>query len=705
MADKLTMLSLFSGGGMFDVAAECVGIDTVMMSEIEPFPIAVTRKHFPNAVHLGDINKIDGAKITPVDIVCGGFCCQDVSTAGKMVGLHGARSGLFFQMTRIIREMLAATDGQSPRYLVFENVPGLLSSGKGADFREVMDEIASLGFIADANILDAQEFGVAQRRKRVFIACVNKKYYDPADFADVTNNRDKRMQKALDAWASIASEGGDTFHGIASRPHEVRRQKLSEILESNVDNRYYLTKAACAGILRRVDSKGKEIPRLLRSALESQAELFTAPNTANGEPMTFEAGATARLPKGKYWSGIAPTLRSDPGDNLCSVAFQAGSMSRLSGNHAWEEVSPTLRAEAHSGDNACSVAIPIDERNAVRNGGSQGVGVGEDGQPSYTVTAEYAGAVAVENHLQDFRLKITGDTVQSMCRNMGGGGQNVPLVLNQREQAMTVGENVANTMSATQYKAPQAVCVQGNIIGRKPENGANGKGVNDEISYTLTEVDRHAVCYQDTAPTLTTELSHQNGNGIMTGGGAVVEEVYSMTAGSFTQVNDNIAPNLMARDFKDPPFVNAKPAFGIDRAAYNQGANALYKPQIDVEGVHSLTAQGPAAVSAPPAYVVRRLTPTECLVLMGLPRDYAADLGIAEPTEEDIAFWQNVFETHRVIVGTSSKPKTRNKIAKFLKNPYSDSACYRLAGNGAVVSVCEFVLEGLTVHNARRNAQ
>jgi DNA (cytosine-5)-methyltransferase 1 len=144
-------------------------------------------------------------------------------------------------------------------------------------------------------------------------------------------------------------------------------------------------------------------------------------------------------------------------------------------------------------------------------------------------------------------------------------------------------------MSATQSKGVQAVCVQGNIIGRKPENGAMGKGVNEDLSFTLTEVDRHAVCY-------------------------------SMTAGSFTQVNDNIAPNLMARDFKDPPFVNAKPTFDIDRAAYNQGANALYKPQIDVEGVHSITAQGPTAVSAPPNYVVRRLTPAECLVLMGLCR-------------------------------------------------------------------------------------
>jgi DNA (cytosine-5)-methyltransferase 1 len=622
MTDKLTMLSLFSGGGMFDLAAEQCGIETVAMSEVEPFPIAVTRRRFPNAAHLGDINKIGGSKITPVDIVCGGFCCQDLSCAGKMAGLHGERSGLFFQMTRIIREMMAATNNALPRYLIFENVPGLLSSAKGADFREVMDEIASLGFIADANILDAQEFGVAQRRKRVFIVCVNRNHYNPAEFADVPNCRDKRMQKVLDAW------NGETFHGIASRPHEVHRRKLSEILESNVDEKYYLTAAACLGILRRVDAKGKEIPQLLRSALEQQAGLLSDnPNKSGGEPVTFEAGATARLPSGKYWSDIAPTIRRDPGDNTCSVA------------------------------------IPLDLRNATRNGGTQGAGVGANGEPSFTLTAERQHGIAISNHPNDSRIGIDErGLADCLTGRAGTGGGNVPLVLNQREQAMTVSENIANTQSATQYKAPQAVCVQGSIIGRKPENGAMGKGVNEDLSFTLDTHDTPAVAY-------------------------------SMTTGSFTQVNKEISPTIMNRDYRDPPL-----AFGIDRAACNQGANALYKPQIDVEGIHSLTAQGPGAVSAPPSYVVRRLTPSECLVLMGLPRDYCANLGIAEPTEEDIQFWAEVFETHRNITGKSSKPKTRNQIVKFLKNPYSDSACYRMAGNGAVVSVARWIMEGIVSH-------
>jgi DNA-cytosine methyltransferase len=215
--NSLTLGSLFSGSGAFELTAENLGITPIWASEVEPFPIAVTRKHFPKMLHLGDICKINGAEIPPVDIITGGFCCQDLSVAGRQAGLHGERSGLFFEMIRIIREMLEKTDGNFPKYLVFENVPGLLSSSKGADFREVMDEISALGFIADPNILDSQDFKIAQRRKRVFIACINKKYFNIEHFSNCPKIREKRMEKALANW------NGDTFYGIASRPHTAEK--------------------------------------------------------------------------------------------------------------------------------------------------------------------------------------------------------------------------------------------------------------------------------------------------------------------------------------------------------------------------------------------------------------------------------------------------------------------------------------------------
>ena len=164
--------SLFDGIGGFPLAASRHGIEPVWASEIEPFPIEVTRRHFPDMVHLGDITKINGAEIEPVDIISFGSPCQDLSVAGKRAGMDGERSGLFYEAIRIIKEMRDATDGQYPTALVWENVPGALSSNDGDDILAVLDCLNDMGYVVDLNILDAQHMGVPQRRRRVFAVCV-----------------------------------------------------------------------------------------------------------------------------------------------------------------------------------------------------------------------------------------------------------------------------------------------------------------------------------------------------------------------------------------------------------------------------------------------------------------------------------------------------------------------------------------------------
>jgi len=149
MSAAITLGSLFDGIGGFVLAGARHGITTLWASEIEAFPMEVTKFHFPEMLHLGDITKLDGAKLPPVDIIAGGSPCQNLSVAGRREGLAGSRSGLFFEQIRIIREMRDADkrNGRTaqfirPRYGIWENVPGAFSSGEppGEDFRVVLEE-------------------------------------------------------------------------------------------------------------------------------------------------------------------------------------------------------------------------------------------------------------------------------------------------------------------------------------------------------------------------------------------------------------------------------------------------------------------------------------------------------------------------------------------------------------------------------------
>lgn len=191
MNKPLTLGSLFSGSGTFEVAGMLSGIVPKWSSEIEPFPIAVTTKRLPFVKHLGDINKINGAEIEPVDIITFGSPCTDLSVAGKRQGLNAERSGLFFQAVRIIKEMRCATNGKYPRFAVWENVAGAFSSGGGEDFRCVLEELCKVknpdisvpkpakwekageimgkGFSLAYRTVDAQYWGVPQRRMRIYL--------------------------------------------------------------------------------------------------------------------------------------------------------------------------------------------------------------------------------------------------------------------------------------------------------------------------------------------------------------------------------------------------------------------------------------------------------------------------------------------------------------------------------------------------------
>ena len=244
----------------------------------------------------------------------------------------------------------------------------------------------------------------------------------------------------------------------------------------------------------------------------------------------------------------------------------------------------------------------------------------------------------------------------------------VAFTQNQRDEVRDLGEKSA-ALAAELGVKQQTFVLQGNMIGRKDENGPQGDGVNEDVCFTLDATDRHAVC----AP----------------------ESVYAMTTGSYMQVEKEVAPTLMARDYKDPTTI--APAPHLNEGVMGTVATGAHPSGFNGQDAFNdrLVIDNPEVQPTPVTYTVRRLTPTECARLQGFPDWWCRDLGTENPTEEELTFWADVFETHRRIVTQAKKQKTEKQLRKWLADPYSDAAEYKLWGNGVALPCVYFVLAGI----------
>jgi len=262
--DRMTLGSLFDGSGGFPLAGMLAGIEPVWNSEIEPFAVRVTEKRMPTVRHYGNISEMNGADIPPVDIITFGSPCQDMSIAGKRSGLGGERSGLFHEAIRIIKEMRCKTNGEYPKYIVWENVCGAFSSNGGDDFRCVLEEICRVkapeisvpspkkwehaGLILGDSYsvawrtMDAQYWGVPQRRKRIFLVadfdgkCAGKILFKSEGLSGYTSESFRAWQRTADSSESRTDTTGlyvcdgkgrkiDVLHfseGLADQSDEVQ---------------------------------------------------------------------------------------------------------------------------------------------------------------------------------------------------------------------------------------------------------------------------------------------------------------------------------------------------------------------------------------------------------------------------------------------------------------------------------------------------
>ena len=553
---SFTIGSLFDGSGGFPLAAFMCGGTPVWASEIEPYPIAVTKTRFPYMKHLGSVTDIKGNEIEPVDVITFGSPCQDLSVAGKRAGLkhtengdeETTRSGLFMDAVRIIKEMREATNGKYPRFAVWENVPGAFSSNKGEDFRIVLQELIQIaeptavmpavpkngrpyadsycgeGWSLAYRVYDAQYWGVPQRRRRIYLV------------ADFRGECAGKVSFERDGLRGYFEEGGSPWQGAAS-----------------------------------------------------DAEGSVGADDCRGSFITLEPGIAAR-----------------------------------EGGHIYEGVSGTLRANA--GDNQMAVAYSI------------------------------------ENHPADSRVNLDeSGKVQTLTSRMGTGGGNVPMVM---EPVVYDGAGITSPINASNHQ-PGDPC-HTLSIDRADTAGCNGKGVKEDICYTLNTIDRPAVAYS-------LETFH-----------CTSEEEKTTT--------------LKARDYKDPVCVAygvGEQPIAIDRAFFNQGQNALYDPQFYQDGtVPTLVARGPSAVQI--RYIVRRLTPTECARLQGFPDTWGHPIEKTDLTDEEYQFWLNVRNTHAEINGKAVKEYTKDQMLNWYNKLHTDSAEYKLWGNGISLPNALYIMQGIS---------
>lgn len=358
---NLTYGSLFAGVGGFDLGFDKAGWECKFQVEWDKHCQSVLKRHWSNVPKFEDVRDVNGADLTPVDLISFGSPCQDLSVAGKRSGLEGDRSGLFFEGIRIIKEMRDATNGQYPKWAIWENVPGALTSNKGEDFGEVLNQMANIGALGiEWHILDAQWFGVAQRRRRIFvIACwdssalarSNGKILSvPEDSrGDIKKSRKKRKQASR---ASETSIGEPIWYG---------KTGFSKYEEGGV--------TISASDHKRPD---------MNFILEPFVKVRRAQSTEDFE--TWDN------------NGVSPTLNAfdNSGETRSTVLVVDGT--RVNDVRIYEDgIVPTLKHRMGTGGGQVPLigesAIPIQGTIIGRadTSGPQGKGFGDIGDPSYTL--------------------------------------------------------------------------------------------------------------------------------------------------------------------------------------------------------------------------------------------------------------------------------------------------------------------------------
>lgn len=455
----LTLGSLFDGSGGFPLGGLLAGITPVWASEIEPFPIRVTTRRLPFMKHYGDISQMDGGKIEPVDIITFGSPCTDMSIAGRRAGLDGRQSSLFYEAIRIIKEMRCATDGKYPRWICWENVPGSYSSNKGKDFQSVLEAVIGIaepnaqvpmpekarwpyadlymgdGWSVAYRTLDAQYWGVPQRRRRIYLV---------ADLAGESAGKILFESEGLSgysaagfrSWQRTARrlESGAGAAGICLNDQGGDRMEVSEDVAATL----------------RAETHG-HLPCIVDEAIPLEHHPIDSriTMTDNGKVQTL----TSRMGTGGNNVPLVMKIRSGCEGGGKGALVQTDKSATLSCNNDQTVFVPfgisSYQSHAMLSDNPHSGIYEAETARTLDRGG---------GNPSCN-----QGGIAV-----------------------------VAFTQNQRDEVRDLGDHSAVVCASAGTKQ-QTFVLQGSMIGRSEKNGPQGSGVNEDVCFTLDTADRHAV--------------------------------------------------------------------------------------------------------------------------------------------------------------------------------------------------------------------
>lgn len=538
----------------------------------------LTRKDYDRVKHYGDVSKINGAEVEPVDIITFGSPCQDLSVAGKRAGIQdGERSNLFFEAIRIIKEMREATNDEYPKYAVWENVPGAFSSNKGHDFHAVLEAFCS---VCDGAVSIPKPYDAKQTDKLVW----NKAGEIVGDNYSI-------------AWRTLDAQ----YWGVPQRR-----------------KRIYLV----------ADFTGQRAGEILFKPEGLRGNIAKSNETGEGATTDAVGGANGSSGNGGQ---LAATLISSYG-------------TKWNGN---------------------------------------------------------AGAYNGENFVLQKR---------SVDGSVGAAG----FLSTQGSKAMGIGfaEEQSPTLRAGLNGADVVIALQANGIDRADTAGCNGRGWRENESYTLNTIDRHAVCFEpgamvrdmgnraweEQSPTLRANMgdnqpavcfeNHQHG-GYREGCGTLRASGGDYGGGSENVVcydargnGDSAKQYLFENHSQDTRYKGPLDVSPIVSATFGTGGNNL--PFVIQEE------------EPPRKYIIRRLTPTECARLQGFP-DWWSSLAPYNP--DDAEFWEEVRKTDLEIRGKKHRPV--KSIEKWYEKLHTDSAEYKMWGNGLALPNAEYVLRGIAEHGAK----